>query len=170
MTTPRFASAATAPGRPGVLWLIALAVLTVTLGAGSGFIAPPGDWYASLTKPSWNPPSWVFGPVWTTLYVMMATAFWLVWRDRTAAVGHRRHAMLAYGVQFALNLLWSPAFFALHNPGLALVVIVALWLCIAWTIRAMWRVRPIAGALLLPYLAWVSFATVLNATLWWLNR
>jgi translocator protein len=125
------------------------------------------DWYVALEKPSWNPPAWLFGPVWTTLYVMMAVAAWSVWRER----GWRgaRGALALFGVQLGLNSLWSVLFFGLRAPGLALVEILLMWGAILATLVAFWRVRPLAGALLVPYLAWVSFAAVLNAVLWRLN-
>lgn len=127
----------------------------------------PGAWYASLRKPDWNPPGWVFGPVWTTLYTMMAVAAWRVWRRD--GVG-RRPALAWFLGQLLLNALWSWLFFGLRNPGLALAEIIALWVAIAGTIGHFRRLDRVAAGLLVPYLAWVSFAAVLNGTLWWLNR
>jgi translocator protein len=132
--------------------------------AGSQF--QPGEWYAGLQKPTWNPPSWVFGPVWTTLYVLMGVAAWLVWdRHRGAA----RIALTLFVVQLIANATWSWLFFGLQSPFLALIDIVILWLLIVATTIAFWRLRPIAGALLIPYLAWVTFATALNFQIWRLN-
>ena len=126
----------------------------------------PGEWYAGLEKPSWNPPSWVFGPVWTTLYVLMGVASWLVWdRHRGAA----QAALTLFVVQLIANALWSWLFFGIQSPFLAFIDIVVLWLLIVATTIAFWRLRPIAGALLLPYLAWVTFATALNFAIWRLN-
>jgi translocator protein len=122
------------------------------------------DWYPTIAKPTWTPPSWIFGPVWTALYAMMAVAAWLVWR-RAGWGG----ALIWFAVQLALNATWSPVFFGLHRIGLALVNIVLLWLAIAGTTVAFWRVMPTAGMLLVPYLAWVSFAAMLNFALWRLN-
>lgn len=122
------------------------------------------DWYPTIAKPAWTPPSWIFGPVWTTLYVMMAVAAWLVWR-RAGWCG----ALVWFAVQLALNATWSPVFFGWHRIGLALVNIVLLWLAIAGTTVAFWRVRPAAGVLFVPYLAWVSFAATLNFAIWRLN-
>jgi translocator protein len=144
-----------------LLWLL----LPLLAGAfGSQF--QPGAWYAALDKPSWNPPSWVFGPVWTVLYIMMGVAAWLVWdRHRGAA----RTALAVFVVQVVFNGLWSYLFFGLQSPALAFAGIVILWSLIATTLVLFWRARTVAGVLLLPYLAWVSFAAVLNFTIWQLN-
>lgn len=124
----------------------------------------PGAWYASLAKPEWNPPSWIFGPVWSVLYLSMAVAAWLVWRK-----GGQGHALRLYIVQLALNAAWTPVFFGAHQLGAALLVILALWLAILLTLRAFWRISMPAGLLFVPYLAWVSFASFLNFTLWRMN-
>lgn len=134
--------------------------------AGAGSM--PGDWYQSLRKPEWNPPSWVFGPVWTLLYLMMAVAAWLVWRK--GGWQCRSRELGAYLMQLALNAAWTPLFFGLRRPGLALVEIVCLLVAVIWTACLFRRVSAAAGALMVPYGLWVSFATVLNATLWWMNR
>lgn len=128
-----------------------------------------GSWYLTLDKPSWNPPSWVFGPVWSTLYVLMGVAAWWVWRSAAAEEPKRRAARL-FWAQLALNVLWSFLFFGLRSPALALAEILVLWAAILLTLRAFWHVRPLAGALLVPYLAWVSYATALTAAITWLNR
>ncbi len=130
----------------------------------TGLVAMPGAWYAALTKPAWNPPAWIFGPAWTLLYTLMAVAAWLVWqRD-----GWRR-PLLLYGIQLALNAAWTPIFFGAHELGWALVEIVLLWAAILLTLLAFHRVSRTAGLLFVPYLAWVTFATILNFTLWRLN-
>ena len=126
------------------------------------------EWYPALNKPPWNPPAWIFGPVWTTLYLMMAVAAWLVWK-KGAGSSAARTALVFFFVQLALNCLWSFLFFGARNPGLALVDIVLLLAALALTTRAFFRHSKPAGALMLPYLAWVSFATVLNFTIWRLN-
>jgi tryptophan-rich sensory protein len=144
-------------------WLV-LCFIPAAIGAYFN----PGEWYATLNKPSWNPPGWVFGPVWTTLYAMMAVSAWLVWKK--GGFAQQRLPLTVFLVQLVLNALWSPLFFGLKMPGVALVEIVALWLAIAGTIGLFWRVDRVAAGLLVPYLAWVSFATVLNGTLWWMNR
>lgn len=142
--------------------LITFAVAGISGASTSGSVR---GWYMTVAKPTWNPPSWVFGPVWTALYATMAVAAWLVWR-KTGWSG----PLVWWAVQLALNAAWSPLFFGLHRIDLALVDIVALWVTIAGTTVAFWRVSPVAGGLFVPYLAWVSFATVLNFTLWRLNR
>jgi tryptophan-rich sensory protein len=132
-----------------------------------GGLFMPDEWYASLRKPSWNPPGWIFGPVWTALYAMMAVAAWLIWRR--GGWGKQRRPLLLFIVQLALNALWTPLFFGLHRPGLAFAEILLLWLAIALTLAAFWREHRAAAWLLAPYLAWVSFAALLNLTLWRLN-
>ena len=143
-------------------WLL----LCFAAAALGGFFMP-GEWYASLEKPSWNPPGWVFGPVWTALYAVMAVAAWLVWRRGGFAA--QRRPLLLFSVQITLNAAWTPLFFGLHRPGLAFAEIVLLWLAIAATLVVFARVSRPAAWLLVPYLAWVSFAAVLNFTLWRLN-
>jgi tryptophan-rich sensory protein len=143
-------------------WLL-LCFAAASLGA----VFMPGEWYASLRKPTWNPPAWVFGPVWSALYTMMAVAAWLVWK-RGGFVAQRRPLTL-FLAQLALNAAWTPLFFGLHRPGVAFAVIILLWLAIAATLFAFRPVSRAAAWLLAPYLAWVSFATVLNGTLWRLN-
>lgn len=140
-------------------------VLPLLAGAfGSQF--QPGPWYAQLDKPAWNPPGWVFGPVWTTLYVLMGIAAWLVW-DRHGAAA--RGALTVFVVQLVFNAAWSWLFFGLQRPGLAFAGIVILWALIVWTVVLFWKARRTAGLLLLPYLAWVTFAAVLNFTIWRMN-
>lgn len=125
-------------------------------------------WYAGIVKPSFNPPNWIFGPVWTALFVLMGIALYLVWRQ-----GVRRfpvkYALAVFGLQLALNVMWTVIFFGLHSPFLAAIEIVVLWLAILWTIAAFWNASRAAAYLLLPYLLWVSFAAVLNFSIWRLN-
>lgn len=150
-----------------ILGLIGWIALCFAVAAVSGRYIP-GEWYATLNKPSWNPPSWVFGPVWTVLYAMMGTAAWLVWRQ----YGFKR-AGLALGLflfQLLLNGLWTWIFFGLHQPAAAFAEIVVLWVSIVATIIAFWPKNSLAGMLLIPYAAWVAFASVLTFTLWRLNR
>jgi tryptophan-rich sensory protein len=150
---------------------LVVAIATVFAAAAVGGAATSssvGTWYAALQKPSFSPPAWVFGPVWTALYLMMAIAAWLVWLKRGFADAQLPLAL--FGLQLALNMAWSILFFGLRSPGLALADIVLLWLAIAATLVVFWRVCPTAGALLIPYLVWVSFAAVLNHSLWTLNR
>jgi tryptophan-rich sensory protein len=130
----------------------------------AGVISPPAQWYAALAKPAWNPPAWIFGPVWTTLYLIMAVAAWLVWKRD----GWRK-PLWFYFVQLALNAAWTPVFFGMHQIGWALVEIILLWFAILITLRSFMHVSKSAAFLLLPYLAWVSFAAFLNYTLWRMN-
>ena len=125
-------------------------------------------WYPTLAKPSWTPPGWLFGPVWSCLYVAMAVAAWRVWR--LAAPGAARSVVGLYGAQLVLNALWSILFFRLRSPGLALVEIVVLWALLVVLLVRFWRADRIAGWLWAPYVAWVSFASVLNGAIWQLNR
>lgn len=144
-------------------WLL-LTFLAPALGAFS----PPGPWYAALAKPAWNPPAWIFGPVWTILYLSMAFAAWWVWRCGGWRVQSR--PLTLYLVQLALNAAWTPLFFGLKQPGLALIAILLLWAAIIATARAFQPVSRAAALLLVPYAAWVGFAAFLNFTLWRLNR
>jgi len=162
-----------APGRVGVRptrhWLALASWLLLCLGvAASGALFMDDGWYQSLEKPPWNPPGWIFGPVWTALYTMMAVAAWLVWRRGGFAA--QRRPLALFLAQLALNAAWTPLFFGLHRPGVAFVDIVLLWLAIGATLLAFRAVSRGAAWLLAPYLAWVSFAAVLNFTLWRLNR
>ncbi len=152
----------------GRRWAGLAACLLITFCAAAlGALFMPGEWYAGLHKPAWNPPAWIFGPVWTMLYAAMAVAAWLVW-VRGGWRGEGR-ALALFLVQLALNAAWSPLFFGLHRIGLALAEILLLWAAIAAMMAAFFRIRRAAGWLLVPYLAWVSFAAVLNFTLWRLN-
>ncbi|MBK9081073.1 MAG: tryptophan-rich sensory protein [Rhizobiales bacterium] len=146
---------------------LALVVAASLIGAAATMPAIP-TWYAGLNKPSFNPPNWLFGPVWTALYAMMAYAFYRVLRAPATTPG-RGAAIAAFVAQIVLNALWSVAFFGLKSPALGLLVIAALWLAIAATIAAFRRVDGVAAWLLAPYLAWVSFAAILNAAIWRLN-
>ena len=130
----------------------------------TGFFIQPAGYYASLAKPSWSPPAWVFGPVWTALYLMMAVAAWLVWRQ--GGWRAQRAPLSLYLLQLALNALWTPVFFGLRSPGLALVVIVSLGAAIVLTGRAFRPVSRVASWLLVPYLVWVVFAAALNFSIW----
>jgi tryptophan-rich sensory protein len=143
-------------------------VVACFLAAATGVLFKPGDWYERLRKPSWRPPNWLFAPVWTVLYLMIAFAGWLVWRS--AGFGGASTALALYALQLLLNALWTPVFFGLHRLDLGFAVIVALWLAIAATIVAFAPVNGVAALLMIPYLAWVSFASLLNFAVWRLNR
>lgn len=125
-------------------------------------------WYPTLAKPGFTPPNWLFAPAWTLLYALMGVAAFLVWRVRTDDTASQK-ALVLFGIQLVLNGAWSFAFFGAQSPVLGLVVITALWGVLAWTVERFFRVRRAAGALLVPYLAWVSYAWALNAGIWWLN-
>ena len=145
-------------------------VMVVMLLGGLATFSSVETWYQTLNKPSFNPPNWIFGPVWTALYLMMGIAAWLV--GRCAKEGERvqvRSFTVMFLVQLALNLGWSFVFFGLRSPGWGLLEICLLWIAIAVTLVMAWRLQRVAAALLLPYLAWTSFATVLNAAIFRLN-
>jgi benzodiazapine receptor len=135
--------------------------------AGTGVFFPPDEWYATLTRPEFAPPNWVFGPVWTILYLMIAVSGWLVWKS--AAFNVTRPALTVFAVQLVLNSAWTAIFFGWHRPGLALIEMCVLWLSIVATIMLFRRHSKIAANLLTPYLAWVSFAMLLNYGFWRLN-
>ena len=152
-----------------ILGLAALVLVCFAAAGLGGLVTTPRipTWYADLAKPGWTPPDWIFGPVWTALYLMMAFSAWLVWRQ--AGLAGARLPLALFGIQLLLNSLWSVLFFGLQNPGAAGVEIILLWVAILATLLAFWRQSNLAGALLVPYLAWVSFAAVLNVTIWWMN-
>lgn len=126
------------------------------------------DWYATIVRPELAPPNWIFGPVWTTLYILMGIALYLVWK-RGLKQPQVKRAVTIFALQLALNALWSILFFGLQNPGLAFIEIILMWLAIIWTIRAFYPISRKAAYLLVPYLLWVSFATYLNGAIWFLN-
>jgi tryptophan-rich sensory protein len=146
---------------------VAVAACFAAAGIGSLYTTPaiPG-WYAALEKPAWTPPNRLFGPVWTLLYLMMAVAVWLVWRER----GFAGVAITIFAVQLTLNALWSIIFFGWQRPGLALVEIFFLWAAIFATMLTFWRISHAAGWLMWPYLLWVTFAGFLNLSIWKLNK
>lgn len=149
-------------------WLVLAGLIAICLAVGAlgGFATASSvsEWYPTLNKPSWNPPNWIFGPVWTTLYIMMAVAAWLVWR-----CGNSTPAMILFFAQLALNCAWSFLFFGARSPWLGLVGIGMLWLALLATVTVFFQRDKLAGVLMLPYFAWVSFAAFLNFTIWRLN-
>jgi tryptophan-rich sensory protein len=151
--------------------LVASVVLCLLAGFIGSMATTPKiqSWYAGINKPSFTPPSWLFGPVWTVLYVLMGIALYLVWRTGLAAKGVKV-AIAVFIAQLVLNMLWSFAFFGAESPLAGLVVIAALWIMIVVTIAVFAPVSRPAALLLIPYIAWVSFATVLNAAIYALNR
>jgi benzodiazapine receptor len=147
----------------GLFGFLAVCYGVAALGGISTAKEIPG-WYAHLHKPGFTPPNWVFGPVWSLLYTLMAVAAWLVWKARGAKL-----ALGAFWVQLGLNLAWSEAFFALHGLFASTVVIAMLWVVIVVTIVLFWRSSRTAGAMMVPYLAWVSYATALNVAIMRMN-
>ena len=148
--------------------VVLLGLVFVAASVGSVFTSRSvSDWYEDLAKPSWTLPGWVFGPVWTVLYVLMAAAAWLVWLQEGLTRG--RVPLALFAAQLVLNAAWSGLFFGLHMPGLALAELVVLLAAIAATTVAFWRASPTAGAMMLPYLGWVTFAAALNLAIWRMN-
>ncbi len=169
-SSPRSHSALALAGFLAATFLVAGVSTTFTVSA-----IP--TWYAALAKPSFNPPNNIFGPVWTLLYALMAVAAWLVWklpdvpliRGSVGVFSIRRVALFWFGIQLVLNFLWSFVFFGHHRIGLSVVEIAFLWIAVAGTMLLFFRLSRVAGWLFIPYLAWVSFAGVLNLAIWRLN-
>jgi benzodiazapine receptor len=147
-------------------YLSLLLFIVLVLGGGLliGYATLPGAWYAALAKPPFNPPNWIFGPAWSLLYVLIAIAGWRTWRHDPTGI-----SMKVWGIQLVLNFLWSPTFFGARMIGPALVVIVALLVTIIVFIIRSWNSDRVSAWLFMPYAAWVAFATLLNASLFWLN-
>lgn len=151
-------------------WLPLLGFIGAALLAGAigswATLENVRSWYPTLNKPAWNPPNWIFGPVWTTLYVLMGVAIWRVWRAGGPAA---ERLVRVYFTQLFVNALWSVLFFGIKQPAWALADIAGLWLLLAWLLGGLWRIDRIAGWLWLPYVLWVSFATALNLAIVQLN-
>ncbi len=147
-------------------------IICLAVGYLSGMVtrASITTWYPTLVKPSFNPPNWIFAPVWTSLYVMMGVAAGLIWNQITTQKAAVTKALQFFTIQLVLNALWSYLFFGLHNLMLATIEVVLLWLMIFETYSQFAKINKTASYLILPYLAWVSFASVLTASIWWLNR
>lgn len=150
----------------GLVAFIAICAMVSALG-GLATGTSVSSWYLTLNRPSFNPPGWIFGPVWAVLYLFIAVAGWRIWRG--AHCEERKRALTLYGVQLALNLAWSFLFFGLQRPDLGLVDILALLVTITLITVLFWRLDRLAGMLFAPYVAWVAFASLLNASIWWLN-
>jgi tryptophan-rich sensory protein len=149
----------------GLIGWLAISFTASAIGAVASMQS--GPFYVQLVRPDWAPPPSIFGPVWTVLYALMGIAAWLVWRNdgfRPAKI-----ALTLFLIQLATNASWSWLFFGWHQGALAFLDILLLWLLIVATLVAFWRIRPVAGVLLIPYLLWVSFASVLNYFIWQLN-
>lgn len=145
----------------GLCYLVAWIGAQVSPGMAST------EWYDTIKKPGWNPPAWIFGPVWTTLYTLMGIAVWLIWKDY--GFRNAKTAISLFFIQLALNGLWSQIFFRMQEIGWALIEIIILLLVIAVTIVAFYRKKALAGWLMVPYILWVAFATFLTYTIWTLN-
>lgn len=152
--------------------ILTMVVTCLAIGYLSGMVTRSAivTWYPTLVKPSFNPPNWVFAPVWSMLFIMMGVAAGLVWNRLEFEKEIVKKALIFFAIQLALNALWSYLFFGLHNPMLAGLEIIVLWLMIYETYVQFAKINKIAGYLFIPYLAWVSFAAVLNGSIWWLNR
>lgn len=154
--------------RPSLIALLAWLSLCFIVATASAMVTDPGSWYEALAKPGWTPPDWLFPPVWTVLYTLMGVAAWMVWEQRTRVPG-ARVALVLFVIQLALNGLWSWLFFGQHAIVAAFVDILLLWTALAVTLVAFARVRPLAGALLAPYLVWITYAAALNGAIIVLN-
>jgi len=150
--------------------LLGCVVLTLAVGGFSGYITAGevNGWFTTINKPSFNPPSWVFGPVWTTLYMMMGVAFYLILQKSSSPI--KSLTIKYFAIQLFFNFWWSILFFKFHAIGWALIEIVVLWIFILLTIINAAKISKPAARLLVPYIAWVSFATLLNAGFWWVNK
>lgn len=159
-----------APRAYGPLALAGFLGTTYLVAVISSILTVPAipTWYAALAKPSFNPPNQLFGPVWTLLYTFMAIAAWLVWKRPDSPL--RRTGLVWFAIQLGLNFLWSFVFFWAHQIGLAVVEIALLWVAILGTMLIFFRLSKVAGSLFIPYLAWVSFASLLNVAIWRMNR
>jgi len=157
--------------KPDLVFKIIICVaICLIIGFTSGFATASSitGWYQTINKPSFNPPNWIFGPMWTLLYILMGVAAALVWYeglDRKVV----KTALTIFGIQILLNGLWSVLFFGLQNPAIALIEIIVLWVLILICIIKFIKIKNVAGYLMIPYLLWVSFATILNASIWYLN-
>lgn len=145
-------------------------ILPLSLGAIAGMFTSQSvpEWYATLNRPSFNPPNWIFGPVWTTLYILMGISFFLIWKQEASK--ERNRAILIFLLQLLLNFAWSFIFFYFNMIGLALVEIILLWISIVLMLVVFYKIKPIASYFNIPCLLWVTFATVLNASYYILNR
>ena len=156
--------------KSNIFKLIVSLVLPLGIGTIAGIFTSDAipEWYETLKQPSFNPPNWVFGPVWTTLYFLMGISFFLIWKQNVSK--ERNRSILVFMIQLVLNFCWSFLFFYYHQIGLALVEIILLWLSILSMILLFYRIKPLAAYINIPYLLWVTFATILNAAYYFLNR
>ena len=151
--------------------LIIVILICESAGIISGLIANTGmnPWFETLNKPSWNPPAYLFAPVWTMLYLLMGISLWLIWKSNTPAP-QKINLIILFSLQLFLNFWWSIIFFKFHSPALALLNIILMLILILLTIINFSKISKPAARLLVPYIAWVSFATILNYTIWILNK
>ncbi len=159
------------PNSQTILKLIFSLVLPLTIGGVSGYLVKNqmnGEWFNTLAKPSFNPPSYLFGPVWTALYVLMGVSMFLIWNTPKNEL--RQKALTVFGVQLFFNFWWSILFFSFHTIFLSVVDILLIWFLIIYMITLFKKIKPVAAYLQIPYLFWVTFATVLNISIWYLNR
>lgn len=150
--------------------LLVSIILPLSLGAIAGMFSAQSvpEWFSTLNKPSFNPPSWIFGPVWTTLYILMGISLFLVWKQNVSK--ERNRAMMVFIVQLLLNFVWSFIFFYFNMIGFALIEIILLWINLVIMLVLFYRIKPVAAYINIPYLLWVTFATILNASYYFLNR
>jgi tryptophan-rich sensory protein len=155
--------------RSNIIKLVLSLILPLSVGAVAGMFTSQAvpTWYATLNRPSFNPPNWVFGPVWTTLYILLGISFFLIWEENSSK--RRNMAILVFSIQMLLNFSWSFLFFYFNLIGFALIEIILLWISIAAMIYLFYKIKPFAAYLNIPYLLWVSFATILNAGYYFLN-
>ena len=147
---------------------LAMSLLICFIPSFIGVYFRPGDWYMEIIKPSWTPPGWIFGPVWTMLYICMGIALWMVWESRDKT--NIKLPLIVFSIQLILNAMWSCIFFGLQNLFVSVIEIYCLLAMIMLSIILFYRIRKIAGLILIPYLLWVSFASILNFTIWSLNK
>jgi len=155
-----------------IVKIIIALIICLAVGYSASTVTRPSveSWYPTLVKPVFNPPNWIFMPMWTLLYILMAVAAGLVWDKIKEQTEEVKKALLFFIIQLTLNAIWSYLFFGLKNPLLALIEIALLWLMIYETYLKFIKINRIAGYILIPYMAWVAFAAVLNASIWWLNK
>ena len=153
-----------------ILKLIFSLILPLVVGGGSGFLVnnqTNGVWFSTLAKPSFNPPAYLFAPVWTMLYILMGVSVFLIWNTTKTAL--RQRALTVFGVQLFFNFWWSILFFSFHTIFVSVIDILLMWFLIIYIITLFKKIKPVAAYLQIPYLLWVTFATVLNISIWYLN-
>lgn len=155
--------------RSDITKLVIAILIPLALGAIAGRFTAQAvpEWYATLNRPSFNPPNWIFGPVWTVLYILLGISLYLIWKQPPSQ--ERNNALRIFSIQMFFNFIWSFVFFYFNQIGLALIVIICLWICIVLMLRSFYRIKPIAAYLNIPYLLWVTFASILNVAYYFLN-